>query len=419
MRKTGQICLLEAYESDFDNWNEKLTRKLIRTISQYLVSQNKGHKPSPKIRRLVANCIQSLFPRVFPNIEVLLASNSNYGKFGKALSNAVTGYEKSMISCEPESENEESSETENENEKESESDTDEMEIEDENDELPTESGVSIDDETMKYLQTVKVSSSEIKKIEDSLSKTFDQRREWLMKGDNRFMFNIFFEDWRFVKFDFDHLFPNAQTLQNKLEILTSFVQNQTSTTNIMTKTSNLISSLYESIIYLLGKTAGGCDAAHEKLFKIMNGNTSTLELENLFRSQENPIIIIRQTDPPQFLVSLDGRIMGNNDNSFMNFHGAFDCLFKTFYVFHLKFPIELKKFFSFFACAIYEISSDVGRSHLLLDFIDKFKTYEEELDTNNDFEMNESYETGFTTEPEETGSDESSSNFDSEREFMM
>lgn len=381
LRQTGNKFILDYYEQN-NTLTAKLKRLLIRTIAQFMVKSKNGVKPSPSSRRQIALAVQSLFVSVFPNIDVLLSTNSNYGILGKALTNAVASFKKQSgggpapsdpdVAMVPDVGMEEDAEINM---------SLQVTIEEQNDDDF--------DENIEYLRNVVVTKNEVKKIGEVLTKTQKQRHESIKKGNPEFIFDIYFVNPYFIKFDYNLLFPELPHLdESTINNVRAFCLKEMEKIDKRFHIGNDL-DLFKSLINLCGKTSGGTANANKMLYETCNENTGIEGLKDIAGTRNQPFIIIRESEPNQYLIGFDSKILALDTRRYESFGKAFNILFKMFYVFHLKFPEELKKLYTFFARAIYKVPASIGRSYILQELLHSYEQFvmdEAEDETSTDDE---------------------------------
>lgn len=348
---------------------------MIRTIAQFFIKSKGGKKPLPKTRKIVALAIQALFPELYPNVNVLLPSNSNYGAFGKALTNAVTSYKKykkrvaNEVVAEIPMEIEEDQET--------------------NESLEENNNDENGNAHIRYLKTVTGSKNELSRIKIALRETQNIRQESYKTGKTEFIFDLYFTNPYFIKYDCNLLYPESQNLEaDEINNLRAFCLKEQVKKVKKFKIKEEI-DLFEAIIHLCGKTKGGKSKASEMLYHTCNENIGLEALKQLATTRSQPFIIIRESSPIQYLVAFDSKILALNPRKYQTFGKAFNVLFKMFYLFNIKFPEELKKFYTFFAIGIYKVPAEIGRSYVLLDLLHCYSKF---LQTFNEDDTSENGE---------------------------
>lgn len=357
---------------------------MIRTIAQFMVNRKNGKVPVPNVKRKVADALNAVFPLVFgPIMATLLPKNTSRGILGTAFKNAKVAYERQLTLLD----DDESAVGMDEGENADEADDGETEGMDDGESVAGMEGVEEDDTDqwtleLTFLKEVVVCSSTRREVKERLSQTILYRRRQIMRGNTNLIFNLYRQDASFVLFDFDLLWPQkANLLSEKQDKLIQFVGSleRTDSYDKFVYVNDDV-TLFQKIIVSLGKTPTGVANAANCLVKNLPESTTPTALLEVCAQFAFPIILKRGV---QYLIYIDGEVFNLPPAKFTNFFQALDLLLKVFFVFHIKYPPMLKKFYEFLASGIYEFQI-TSESYMLANMLTIWNNFQSENGSQSD-----------------------------------
>lgn len=358
-----------------------LQRKALRVISQSMVNALNGEQPKPSTKRKVAVALIGTFPNVWLDIKILMPKNTTEGKLGNAFRSAAKSYEnqKPVLN--------ESMESVDEVEVavgiEDEADGEERE-EEETEAAGSQNVVRTYNKDIRYLKSCVVSSQTIPKIKELLVKTSELRRGYILDGAMDLLLNCFKTNPELVLYDFSNNWPEEAggLLDDKEKIFrfVEYTERQYGKECQNPVINNEEVAYFQRLILLLGRTKGGAKNAINDLVRLI-GETDNINL--ICSGQQQPMILIRNGNVLQYIISLDGSPMYLDTTNFSNFTSALDLLIKIFWLFNIKFPESLKKFYEFFSCAVYDITTTPEKTSTLLDLVTRFNRFESEEESDD------------------------------------
>lgn len=372
---------------------EAMKRTVILSVVKYMVDKLDGKHPSVRVKHKTAEAIKSTFPKVYRNIEVLLPQNSRNGKLGNAFSNCVKRFVKKFENIQNEdfddsdSEVMEVGEEDQEEEEEAEAEAEEDGEDEEEDEEEEEEDE--EEEGIVYLRHVVPSRENRPIIERYLKETLQQRRDQIMEGSEKYFFDLYWIDPRFILTDFGGLWPELEekfdeVQQQKFCRFISHLKIEMDKNIDASVMINSETEPYQTLVFLLGRVIGGVAKAATDFVKSIHSQASPTDIEELCGVCSEPFIIVKQTSPTQYIINVDGKPMYLPPQHFATFHQAFDLLVKVYFLFHIEYPENLKKLYSFFAASIYKLRTINKNISTLFEISEKFKKFEEETDSSDD-----------------------------------
>lgn len=346
LRKSLSEKIISRYEKKLE-LNEQDKRKVIRNVAKYMVKALKGKHPSPNQKRRTANAIKRLFPLVYPDIEVLIGSNSRSGKLGFAFNNMVNEYERKNHDSSSDEESVDMDEASVEPQETEETDETDVDEEVEVDEQAMDEQEE-ENEAITFLRSAVLTASSRPVIIRYFDETRELRHAEAMEGSSKYFFDLYKQDPRFIASEFDAQYPEkGDKLGDELEKFSRFTEDlgrQTKRNFKLVTITNEETKPFQKLIVLLGRpAAGGAGEASTSLVKTIHGQATVNEICEICHQQNFPFVIIRESRPPQYVINMDGLPIFLNPNHFSTFATAFDLLFKLFFVFHLDYPQALEQ----------------------------------------------------------------------------
>lgn len=373
-----------------------MKRTLILAMVKYVVGTYDGQHPPVKTKRKLAEAIKATFPRVYPEIDVLLPNNSRNGKLGTAFNNAVKRLEVAAYDAMDDSEMDVSSDG---SERENQGNEDDEEMSEDENEDQEEIGQAQaetrqDGEGIMYLRTVVPTRANKPVIIRYLNETVEYRRNKILDGSTSYFLDLYWFDASYILCDFDALWPE---LSGKFdgEVLDKFqrfiitLKHQMKKKMDVTLIINDETSPFQTLVILLGRVIGGAAKAAKSFVREIHAQASPDQVADTCRVSTEPFIVIKTSNPPQYIINLDGKPIYLDTDNFRTFHQAFDLLIKVYFVFNIAYPKNLKKFYTFFSASIYGLTNVPKDSPTLLEISEKFNGFEnsdatETEDENND-----------------------------------
>lgn len=336
-------------------------------------------------RRRVAQAIMDAFPQIYSSTSVLMGANAHDGLLSNAFKYSKKKYLEHHI---PQQQQQQHSETEMDAtinellELSIIADTD-------GDGNHVQQG-EMDSEYFHILTNATAANDSA--VINALKCTFAVRRESILKSERNFIFNVFFEHPMYLNVDFKLLCEAKEAddqkfLQKKNSIFSSINNIFTSQFHTRKQFINQIHpdlQPYAKIITFLYNTTD--KVIHSKLAQFTKTVSENLSIADLHRLQDNhsqPLIIIRESDPKEYLISFDGKFV-----PLMNgFDDAFDMLLKIFLLFNIEYPKEVTKMFVALEALTFKIDRVSKKTSKVLDLIGKVNVA---LERESDHDSNDS-----------------------------
>lgn len=404
LHNTGAGRILTKYEKK-KYLNEQDKREIVRNVAKKMVKWNQGNHPTPRQKRRAANAIRGCFPLVYPEVDVLIGRNSRTGKLGFAFNNAVIAYEKKRESSsssdddqdeamevdvneggeDDEDDNEDDDEGDDESDDEGDEEGDEEDDDEDIDQENSNQAVPIvnvrENPGITFLRSAVVTPSSRVVIQRYLNETRTLRQDAMLKGNTDLVFDIFAQEPRFVLYEFEQEhFEITDNLSANLSKFVRFIEDLSKSTkrNLqLVEVDTTETKPFQHLIVLLGRpAAGGAAEASSSLVTKIHGQASAIQVDNLCNDKNFPFIIIKESNPLQYFINMDGAAIPLHPGHFGTFASSFDLLFKWFFVFNLEFPKQLKKFYDFFSAAIFKLPTNLSYSPTTMEIVRRFEKFE-------------------------------------------
>lgn len=337
---------------------------MLRVVAKYFVAKNNGTMPSPVFRRRVRDAVFDLFPGLYENKEILIGSNVKVGFLGSAFCYAYRTYKKHENFSVNES-------TEN-----GVPETVDVEVV-LNEEEPINVNLVESDDThdldIELLTTALGTQDQDDDIRAALKNTVEMRRESILNGNFQFILDLFYRKPQYAAYDFELLWPDKTSafLEKKEKIFSAinsiYAQNFGTTKSFVEKLDPLIQT-YGKMMTLLYNCSER--KLNELLLMIMCDvpeNTSVADISALSANETQPFIVIRRSDPPEFIITCDGRLMPLPSTSTLD--TSFDFLVKLHHVWHITYPSAVEKFYIVVDALSFMIGKPNPKSAKIMDLI--------------------------------------------------
>lgn len=334
-------------------------RKMIRELSNAMINHLKGEMPKPKIRIQLARAIIGAFDGVFTDITELVSKKNNHGALVDALFYARQKYRGQQLS-------------------QSAAAAIEAVLDDVNRD-PVEP-LSVIQRKLQFLKSVFPLPQQRLQIEDALRLTKVNRREAVLNNDKSVIFKLFFVTPYFVLYDFGLQWPEFQVkLLGRIQLITNVIsqifEEEGKDLDLVRNWSPNMQPFLK-IFYLIGRLPCSAGIAINELVKMVNVNKTVFYIANMSNDSNQPFIVVRMSDPPEYIVSFDGLAMILPNQEYPTFAHALDYLYKLHYVFNIEYSPFLRKFFYVLDIALYDMDSNESfNSPTLQRFVTKIKSH--------------------------------------------
>lgn len=377
LRITGNQFIDDYYTSQ-NTLPQNLKNLLLRTLSSFFISKNDGKMPTLEVKRRLAAAIVDTYPSLYTDATALVGQNARNGYLSNAFKYQI---KRVKLNAPPtnqaEIEEEENIDLEQNVEEVADPDTD------------TEEDY---EEALHLLQNVSDPNSDI--IEQALVDTFDIRRKSMLKGESLYIFEMFFTYPYYIEYDFGLLLEkcgvdDANRFIARKEVLCAGI-NTIFSSNFLQK-KNFVNELnhetqpYAKIIALLyNSTKQGMKAKLSSLVKSIHENQSVADTYRLSSDTQHPFIIERESDPREYMISVDHRVIPLSTGDTLD--NAIEFIYKIFQLWHLEYPVELQKFFVFYDAITFKINKKAKKTGKVMDLIGQLSTFMEEGNSDNEYD---------------------------------
>lgn len=377
LRITGNQFIDDYYTSQ-NTLPQNLKNLLLRTLSSFFISKNDGKMPTLEVKRRLAAAIVDTYPSLYADATALVGQNARKGYLSNAFKYQI---KRAKLNAPP------TNQEEQEENIEMEENVENVEEVSGDPETDTEED---NEEALHILQNVSEATSDI--IEQALVDTFDLRRKSMLKGESVYIFEMFFSYPYYIEYDFGLLLEkcgagDGNRFIARKEILCAGI-NTIFSSNFLQK-KNFVNELnhetqpYAKIIALLyNSTKQGMKAKLSSLVKTIHENQSVADTYRLSYGIQHPFIISRESDPPEFMIAIDNKIIPLNSGDTLDH--AIEFLYKLFQIWNLEYPVDLKKFFAFYDAMTFKMNNKEKKTGKVLDLIAQLSTFMEEGNSDNE-----------------------------------
>lgn len=348
---------------------------MLRSVTKYFLDKNKGLMPSTNFRRRVRDAIFDRFPGLFPSKESLIGHNIKDGFLGTAF---IYAYRKCKTLANSDASLDELDEgsVEAENVESAECEAPEAE-ESANTEQDSVDVVESHGRDIEFLTNAV--GTEEQDIHQALKNTSEYRRESLLKGEVRFVLDLFFRNPKYLDYDFELLWPEktAAFMEKKDQIFAAvnsiFIRDLGRSKPFVDKIDLTVRSYGKILTLLYNCSERKLLALIQLIFHEVHENTSTEDISALSQNNSQPFIVIRRSHPPEYMIACDGRLITLSQS--YNIDRAFDLLLKLFHLWHIKYGSEVEKFYVSVDALSFKIGEINPRSSKIIDFIGRVNAH--------------------------------------------
>lgn len=200
-------------------------------------------------------------------------------------------------------------------------------------------------------------------VHRAVEKTFDIRRESIMNGESKYIFELFYAFPKYIEYDFELLFLE----HGRGETFLDLKEQMFSTINIIfasqfgrkkdfvTTLLPELQSYGKMLVLLYNATKQSLFLKIDALIKIVDENMSVADTIRFSNSSNKPFVIMRDGDLTEFMIAIDGRLIPLQSEATVD--DAVVFLFKIFHLWNIEYTPEFAKLFTLIDAISYKIDS--------------------------------------------------------------
>lgn len=229
---------------------------------------------------------------------------------------------------------------------------------------PTEEQSLSNEEIEKMINFLKSAIGSEGNVKIALACTAIYRQNAVRDNPTGFVFEIFFRQPSLIVYDFNTIYPDkANHFFTKAQEVADTVKNiyDDLRGDFIPKSGYEMDEL-KPYLMILGLVNSYKSSFERHLFMLLGPNCSTGDLKRIANKQSHPFIIIQSTEPPQYFLSLDCRVIPLLQSEFPVLDFVFDLLYKVHHAFQIKYHPSLQTFFKFFDVCVYKMETKLPRA---------------------------------------------------------